>query len=61
MSSAGTYGIIEQANLKGQEFSLLTSIFYVGYILAQYPTNVLMQRYPTGKYISVNFCLWDIC
>ncbi|KAJ5950077.1 hypothetical protein N7454_001661 [Penicillium verhagenii] len=60
MSSAGTYGIIQQADLKGQQFSLLTSIFYIGYILAQYPTNVLMQRFPTGKYISVNFCLWGV-
>jgi len=35
----------------------LISIFYIGYLVAQYPTNILMQRFPTGKYITVNFLL----
>jgi ACS family allantoate permease-like MFS transporter len=38
----------------------MLSIFYIGYLVAQYPTNVLMQRFPTGKYITVNFVLWGL-
>jgi hypothetical protein len=60
ISAAATYGIITEAHLAGQEFSLLISLFYIGYLVAQYPTNVLMQRFPTGKYITVNFVLWGI-
>jgi fucose permease len=44
----------------GQEFSLLISLFYIGYLVAQYPTNYLMQRFPTGKYLTINFMLWGI-
>jgi MFS transporter, ACS family, allantoate permease len=36
----------------------LISIFYIGYLVAQYPTNLLMQRYPVGKYLTINFVLW---
>ncbi|KAI1622124.1 major facilitator superfamily domain-containing protein [Exophiala viscosa] len=60
ISQAATYGLVKEAHLKGQEFSLLISIFYIGYLVAQYPTNVLMQRFPTGKYITVNFVLWGV-
>jgi ACS family allantoate permease-like MFS transporter len=58
ISAAATYGIITEAQLVGQEFSLLITLFYIGYLVAQYPTNLLMQRYPIGKYITVNFILW---
>lgn len=58
ISAAATYGIITEAQLVGQEFSLLISIFYIGYLVAQYPTNLLMQRYPVGKYLTINFILW---
>lgn len=60
ISSAATYGLAGQAHLVGQEFSLLISIFYIGYLLAQYPTNILIQKYPTGKYITINFVLWGM-
>lgn len=60
ISQAATYGLIKEAHLQGQQFSLLISIFYIGYLVAQYPTNLLMQRFPTGRYISVNFVLWGI-
>ncbi|KPI37651.1 putative transporter [Cyphellophora attinorum] len=60
ISQAATYGLIQEAHLKGQEFSLLISLFYIGYLVAQYPTNLLMQRFPTGRYLSINFILWGV-
>lgn len=60
ISYAGIYGLKDEAGLKGQEYSWLVSIFYIAYLVAQYPTNVLMQKFPTGKYITVNFMLWGI-
>ncbi len=60
LTAAATYGIIGEAKLVGAQFSLLISIFYIGYLIAQYPTNILMQKFPTGKYISINFVLWGI-
>ena len=58
LTAAATYGIIGEAKLVGAQFSLLVSIFYIGYLIAQYPTNILMQKFPTGKYLAINFILW---
>ncbi|TPX10390.1 uncharacterized protein E0L32_008609 [Thyridium curvatum] len=60
ISQAATYGLVNEAQLVGQEFSLLITIFYIGYLVAQYPTNYLMQRFPIGRYITVNFVLWGV-
>ena len=60
ITSAATYGIIPQVHLEGQEFSWVISIFYIGYLIAQYPTNILMQRFPTGRYLAINFTLWGM-
>ncbi|KAL1893271.1 hypothetical protein Sste5346_006447 [Sporothrix stenoceras] len=60
MSTAATYGLIQEANLVGQEYSLLITLFYIGYIAAEYPSLYLMQRFPTGKYITINFVAWGI-
>ncbi|KAI9482967.1 MAG: major facilitator superfamily domain-containing protein [Benjaminiella poitrasii] len=45
-------------HLEGNQYSLLGSIFYLGYLLFQLPNNFLLQRVPVGKYIGVIVCLW---
>ncbi|CAK7219663.1 hypothetical protein SCUCBS95973_003894 [Sporothrix curviconia] len=60
ISTAATYGLITEANLVGQDYSLLVTLFYIGYVVAEYPSMYLMQRFPTDKYITVNFVLWGI-
>ncbi|KAI7907698.1 major facilitator superfamily domain-containing protein [Cokeromyces recurvatus] len=45
-------------HLEGNQFSLLGSIFYLGYLVFQLPNNFLLQRIPVGKYIGVIVCLW---
>ncbi|KAJ6107998.1 hypothetical protein N7523_009321 [Penicillium sp. IBT 18751x] len=57
---AATYGLVTEAHLVGQEYSLLVTMFYLGYLIAQYPTSYLMQRFPTGRYLTVNFVLWGV-
>ncbi|CAK7235589.1 hypothetical protein SBRCBS47491_009347 [Sporothrix bragantina] len=60
ISYAGTYGIQEEIGLVGQQYSLLISIFFIAYLVAEYPTNLLMQKFPTGRYLTVNFLLWGV-
>ncbi|CAO0795083.1 unnamed protein product [Mucor circinelloides] len=45
-------------NLIGNQFSLLGSIFYLGYLVCQIPNNYLLQRIPVGKYIGIIVILW---
>lgn len=34
ISYAATYGIVTEAHLVGQEYSLLITIFYIGYLVS---------------------------
>ncbi|BGP18977.1 hypothetical protein JCM10213v2_007057 [Rhodosporidiobolus nylandii] len=58
-SAARTKGFEADLNLKGREYDTLLSILYVGYILMQIPSNMIVQR--TGRpsiYIPVCVALW---
>jgi len=45
--------IREDANLKGQDYSWLGTILYMGVLVGEWPTNMLLQRFPVAKYLSV--------
>lgn len=47
-------------NLEGQDYSWASSIFYFGYLFAQYPSAILMQKLPIGKYFGTMVVLWGV-
>ncbi|KAG1852262.1 MFS general substrate transporter [Suillus subalutaceus] len=38
----------------------LGTAFYLGYILFEYPQNLALQRFPVGKWMSINIFAWAI-
>ncbi|KAF8521407.1 MFS general substrate transporter [Hysterangium stoloniferum] len=38
----------------------LGSIFYFGYLIFEYPQNLALQRFPVGKWMSINILIWAI-
>ncbi|OZJ06216.1 hypothetical protein BZG36_00787 [Bifiguratus adelaidae] len=58
LSLAAILGILKDANLSAGEYSWLSSIFYFGFLLSEFPSNFLMQRFSIGKYLSVSLILW---
>jgi MFS transporter, ACS family, allantoate permease len=50
---------IEQ-KLVGQDYSWVNSIFYFGYLFAQYPSSILMQKLPIGRYFGAMTLLWGM-
>ncbi|KAL6407832.1 hypothetical protein AUP68_08857 [Ilyonectria robusta] len=58
LSSAAVFGLREDTNLQGQQYSWVGSIFYVGYLIWTYPTTILIARLPTGKYLTANTMFW---
>lgn len=42
----------------GDQYSWLSSIFYFGYLLWEYPTTILIQKVPVGKYLSCSVAAW---
>ena len=57
---ASVYGLRQGTNLKGQDYSWLGSIFYFGYLVAQYPAGYALQRLPLGKFIGATILAWGI-
>jgi ACS family allantoate permease-like MFS transporter len=38
----------------------VNSIFYFGYLFAQYPSSILMQKWPIGRYFGGMVLLWGV-
>ncbi|KAH9898971.1 MFS general substrate transporter [Xylariomycetidae sp. FL2044] len=57
---ASVFGLRQGTHLQGQEYSWLSSIFYFGYLVAQWPAGYLLQRLPVGKFIGVSTLVWGM-
>ncbi|KAL9051457.1 MAG: hypothetical protein Q9162_005988 [Coniocarpon cinnabarinum] len=60
LSYASVMGMKSDLKLVGDDYQWLGSLFYFGYIGWEYPTNVLLQKLPIGKYSSLNIILWGL-
>ncbi|KAJ9610560.1 hypothetical protein H2200_005337 [Cladophialophora chaetospira] len=58
LSYAAIFGIRDDLNLHGTQYSWLSSLFYFGFLAWAFPTNFLMQRLPLGKYLGFNIFMW---
>ncbi|KDN37345.1 hypothetical protein RSAG8_10233, partial [Rhizoctonia solani AG-8 WAC10335] len=38
----------------------LGTIFYIAYLVFEYPQNLALQRFPVGKWMSINITCWGI-
>ncbi|KAF4633548.1 hypothetical protein G7Y89_g4580 [Cudoniella acicularis] len=55
---SSVFGIIPDNNLVGQDYSWASSIFYFGYLIAEYPGVALLQRFPIAKFLGINIIIW---
>jgi MFS family permease len=44
----------------GAEYNWLSSIFYFGFLAWAIPANLLLQKFPVGRFLGVNIMLWGI-
>ncbi|CCF47015.1 hypothetical protein CH063_15569, partial [Colletotrichum higginsianum] len=51
---SSVYGIIPDNGLVGQQYSWASSIFYFGYLVAEYPGVAVLQRFPVAKFLGAN-------
>jgi MFS family permease len=57
---ASAYGLAAGTQLEGQDYSWLGSIFYFGYMFAQYPAGYVLQRFPIGKVLGLTTLGWGV-
>ncbi|KAJ5773011.1 Major facilitator superfamily domain general substrate transporter [Penicillium paradoxum] len=58
LGSSAILGIMEDAHLDSNQYNWLSSIFYFGYLLAEWPQNWALQRFPIGKWLAGNLIVW---
>ncbi|KAI5983666.1 MFS general substrate transporter [Pisolithus albus] len=57
LGNAAVLGIETATNLSVNQ---LGTIFYLSYLLFEYPQNLALQRLPVGKWMSTNIFVWSI-
>ncbi|KAI5456787.1 major facilitator superfamily domain-containing protein [Mariannaea sp. PMI_226] len=58
ISQAAIFGLTTDLKLSGVEFSWAVSLFYVGQLVAEYPTMFLLSRLPVTSYVGISIVLW---
>lgn len=50
----------EDLGMKGTDFNLATSIFFIGYLLMQLPSNMIITRVRPSIYLAAATTLWGV-
>ena len=59
LSYTAVMGIREDTHLKGQDYSDLSMLFYIGFLVAEFPTQYLAQHISRlGVYLGTNIVIW---
>ncbi|KAK6908659.1 hypothetical protein I203_102662 [Kwoniella mangroviensis CBS 8507] len=55
---ASVFILSKDLGLKGKQYSWLSSLFYFGYLICEYPTTLLSQKFPLGRFIGLAIVAW---
>ncbi|THH04217.1 hypothetical protein EW145_g5684 [Phellinidium pouzarii] len=55
---AAILGIKATNHLDATQYNWLGTIFYLSYLVFEYPQNLALQRLPVGKWMSLNIFIW---
>lgn len=58
LSYAAIFGIKEDLGLHGSQYNWLSSVFYIGFFVWQFPTNFLLLKFPVARYLGINIFFW---
>ncbi|KAH7142154.1 major facilitator superfamily transporter [Dactylonectria macrodidyma] len=54
------HNIVEQLNLTGQRYNVAVALFFVPYVLMEFPSNILLKYFSPSKWISRIMVTWGI-
>ncbi|KAL7414753.1 major facilitator superfamily domain-containing protein [Mrakia frigida] len=60
LAYASVFGLSKDLGLKGSQYSTLGSLFYIGYLVAEYPSSYLLQKLPINRYVPTMVVLWGM-
>jgi len=60
LGSAAILGIREATHLTTNQYNWLGTIFYLSYLVFEFPQNLALQRFPVAKWMSLNIFVWAV-
>lgn len=60
LSYASVYGLLPDLNLTSQQYSWLTSCFYLAQLVSEWPFIYLMSRLPLARFVGSTIIIWGI-
>ncbi|KAF9792773.1 MFS general substrate transporter [Thelephora terrestris] len=60
LGQSAVLGIIKSNHLSANQFNWLGTIFFLSYLVFIYPQSLALQRWPVGKWMSINVFIWSI-
>ncbi|KAK0448283.1 MFS general substrate transporter [Desarmillaria tabescens] len=60
LGSAAILGIRESTHLSTNQYNWLGTIFYLSYLVFEFPQNLCLQRFPVGRWMSINIFIWAV-
>ncbi|CAD1808621.1 Allantoate permease [Candida parapsilosis] len=59
-SYSAILGLREELNMVGDMYSWTTTCFYIGYLAFEFPTSLILQRFPVVKAVGTFIILWGM-
>ncbi|WVQ76152.1 hypothetical protein IAR50_005805 [Cryptococcus sp. DSM 104548] len=60
LGSSAILGIKTDTNLSQAEYNWLGTIFYLSYLIFEWPQSVFLQKFPPGKWMACNILVWAV-
>ncbi|KAG6832056.1 hypothetical protein H0H92_005478 [Tricholoma furcatifolium] len=60
LGQSAVMGLLADNHLTQNQFNWLGTIFYLSYLVFEYPQNLALQKFPVGKWMSINIFIWAI-
>ncbi|KAG6334445.1 hypothetical protein ID866_4646 [Astraeus odoratus] len=60
LGNSAVLGIETATHLTVNQYNWLGTIFYISYLVFEYPQNLALQRFPVGKWMSINIFIWGV-
>ncbi|KAL7413287.1 MFS general substrate transporter [Mrakia frigida] len=60
LGNSANLGIKTDTNLSTLQYNWLGTIFYLAYLIFEWPQNLALQKLPIGKWMSLNIFCWSV-
>ncbi|KAJ7105845.1 major facilitator superfamily domain-containing protein [Mycena epipterygia] len=60
LGSSAILGIMKATHLTTDEYNWLGTVFYLSFLVFEFPQNLALQRFPVAKWLSINIFVWAV-